>query len=192
MLSIYALTISTQFSVPIPALVSTLSLLVPLLGPGALSFQLRSLNHKKFSLRLSQSIFLISIIFDTMLFTYSVSSLNYSFLNCQLQKQWYTLHSQKNSASIRGIQDRMDCCGFRSLVDKAWPFESKHEQIGPDACKKAFPRRQRPCMMGLIGEEKKILGIMIAVGLVSLLSKVCSIQRFYSLCHSKYGDNKNF
>lgn len=70
----------------------------------------------------------------------------------------------------------MDCCGFRSVRDDAWPFPSKHEQHGADACIRAFPRRGRACMNVLINEEKKVLAIMIAIGGVSLLSKVDSIQ----------------
>lgn len=149
-------------------------MLLPLLTPGVLFFETRNLN-RKISLRLPQFIFLITIILDTILLTYALSALNPNFLSCQLETQWLALFRHKNSASIRNIQDRFDCCGFKSVLDKAWPFPSKLEKHGADACVRAFSRRGRACMQGLIMEERKVLGIMIAIGGVSLLSKVCII-----------------
>lgn len=180
--SIYALTITTKLSIPLPALTSTLSLILPLLTPGALFFQGRNLN-RKISLRLPQFIFLVTIILDTILLTYAVSALNPTFLGCQLETQWLTLFRHNNNAAIRGIQDRLECCGFRTLVHNAWPFPIDSDGRA-DACKRAFPRRERACMNGLMVEERKILGIMIAVGGVSLLSKVRIIRFFHSFCLS--------
>ncbi|KAK4142010.1 uncharacterized protein C8A04DRAFT_30413 [Dichotomopilus funicola] len=45
-----------------------------------------------------------------------------AFTTCTLSTQWQSLYSSKNEPAIRAIQDTLNCCGFRSTRDRAWPF----------------------------------------------------------------------
>ncbi|KAJ5208676.1 hypothetical protein N7449_003055 [Penicillium cf. viridicatum] len=53
-------------------------------------------------------------------------------LSCNLDQQWQGFFKSKNSHAIRSIQDEFQCCGLRSLHDRAWPFKDRNH--GDNAC----------------------------------------------------------
>ncbi|KAJ5873625.1 uncharacterized protein N7473_013184 [Penicillium subrubescens] len=53
-------------------------------------------------------------------------------LSCNLDQQWQGFFQSKNSHAIRSIQDELQCCGLKSLHDRAWPF--KDQSHGDNAC----------------------------------------------------------
>ncbi|KIH94025.1 hypothetical protein SPBR_05980 [Sporothrix brasiliensis 5110] len=66
---------------------------------------------------------------------------------CVVGTAWQHLFATKNAAVVRRIQDALDCCGFNSVRDRAWPFA---EDIGRGgggggggaACAERFGRTQ--------------------------------------------------
>ncbi|OKO91123.1 hypothetical protein PENSUB_13112 [Penicillium subrubescens] len=46
-------------------------------------------------------------------------------LSCNLDQQWQGFFQSKNSHAIRSIQDELQCCGLKSLHDRAWPFKDQ-------------------------------------------------------------------
>ncbi|ERS98983.1 hypothetical protein HMPREF1624_04178 [Sporothrix schenckii ATCC 58251] len=60
---------------------------------------------------------------------------------CVVGTAWQHLFATKNAAVVRRIQDALDCCGFNSVRDRAWPFA---EDIGHGgaACAERFGRTQ--------------------------------------------------
>lgn len=75
----------------------------------------------------------------------------------------------KNAGTIRGIQDRYECCGLHSAVDKAWPFPDKTH--GVKACQEAYGRQQS-CMGQWTTNARGILITFTAIGAASLALKV--------------------
>ena len=45
---------------------------------------------------------------------------------CMLETTWQRLFSAHNADAIRRIQDHLNCCGFNTVRDRAWPFQG-HE-----------------------------------------------------------------
>jgi len=49
-------------------------------------------------------------------------ALSYLAPACRLEEQWKDYFRSKNADAIRSIQDRLQCCGFNTIHDRAWPF----------------------------------------------------------------------
>ena len=75
----------------------------------------------------------------------------------------------KNEQAIRGIQDQLLCCGFRVPWQNAWPFPD-HDH-GARACTNMY-HRERGCMGLLMGRERFVLSIWLAIGVTGLIVKV--------------------
>jgi hypothetical protein len=43
-------------------------------------------------------------------------------LRCGLDDKWLKMYREKSVRQIRGIQDSLNCCGYKRVDDKAWPF----------------------------------------------------------------------
>ncbi|EYE97012.1 uncharacterized protein EURHEDRAFT_410812 [Aspergillus ruber CBS 135680] len=55
-----------------------------------------------------------------------------NILTCHLEQQWQAFFQSKNAHAIRTIQDTNQCCGLRSVHDRAWPFKDRDH--GDEAC----------------------------------------------------------
>lgn len=79
----------------------------------------------------------------------------------------------KDARSIRSIQGTLDCCGFRTTLDNAWPFPggSGEASRGADACVLAFGR-SRACEGVWVGQGRVVLGWGVGLGVVGLVVKV--------------------
>ncbi|KAL4760577.1 uncharacterized protein BDW70DRAFT_160498 [Aspergillus foveolatus] len=79
---------------------------------------------------------LSSQIHTILLTTLGTLALSYLFpsqiLSCHLESRWQSFYQQKNAHAIRTIQDRFQCCGLRSIHDRAWPFKDRAH--GDNAC----------------------------------------------------------
>lgn len=65
----------------------------------------------------------LQLIFLTILATLHFTGLLQSpTLNCSLATRWQELFSAHDGGAIRRIQDTLECCGFKSVVDREWPF----------------------------------------------------------------------
>lgn len=91
-------------------------------------------------------------------------------LVCGLQDKWEKLYRGRAEATVRGIQDRFNCCGFRKTTHMAWPFQGIN---GADShsCENTFGRTIG-CLGSLRSEEQKVAGMLIAVAVGVFLWKV--------------------
>ncbi|RAH51207.1 uncharacterized protein BO95DRAFT_458561 [Aspergillus brunneoviolaceus CBS 621.78] len=80
---------------------------------------------------------------------------------CTLDRTWQTYFHARDAATIRTIQDRLQCCGLRSVRDRAWPFKDRSH--GDDACVLQLGYT-RACAGVWRGEEVKVLWFLV-VGL---------------------------
>jgi hypothetical protein len=88
-------------------------------------------------------------------------------LDCLLENQWERRFRAHDAGSIRQVQDSLDCCGFNSVKDRAFPFAHN----GPSTCAETFGR-SLPCrgpwraaMQGTSGAE---FTVAIVVGLMQV------------------------
>lgn len=164
-LSIYAIVLTRQFSLPTPVLGHVLSILLPvstsigLLRPGFLSNNLLA--------RQQPVILSILSLLDTLLVTLASTLLQPNLLSCELERRWRTLFQHHNVNAIRGIQDALECCGLRTPLDQPWPFPDHH---GATACRDNFGR-DRSCETLWTRREVLVLAVWIAVGASGLVVK---------------------
>ena len=115
-------------------------------------------------------VFMLLIIYETAIATLALNHMAPpGNLTCHLERQWGQLFSNKNAEVVRRIQDRHQCCGLHSTVDKAWPFPDKGHPV--TACREAFNRRQS-CFGGWRQDEQITAGLLLLVAVVAFLLKV--------------------
>jgi hypothetical protein len=51
-------------------------------------------------------------------------------LRCGLEDKWHKMYRDKSARQIRGIQDGLNCCGYKRVHDMAWPFLPKARKPG--------------------------------------------------------------
>ena len=91
-----------------------------------------------------------------------------SSLLCGLDERWTQLFKNKDATSIRAIQDTLSCCGFRTPVDRAWPFGLQH----PSTCRETF-NRSGSCLGPWRQAEQIYAGFLLLVSIVVLVLTVC-------------------
>lgn len=170
--SIYTACHTSYFSLPIPTFATALAILVSLITYPLLILT-RALHlapkswQRAFWAKVTPYILLL---LNTILLTLSADRLSSSsFQSCSLHEQWLRLFQAKDVRAIRQIQDSMECCGFRTSRDMAWPFPD-HENKSR-ACEVAFGRTVG-CEGPWTVEAKKLLGMMFAIGSVGVVCVV--------------------
>lgn len=81
--------------------------------------------------RLSLALLMISaycatsfpLVLATLSAVYAIRS---DLRTCSSETQWAHMFRRKDEPAIRSIQDRLHCCGFNSVHDRAWPFPSRN------------------------------------------------------------------
>ncbi|KAL6229542.1 hypothetical protein BDW75DRAFT_235130 [Aspergillus navahoensis] len=122
---------TTGLYLPLPTWIpATTTLLTPLTLLIFVSFRLFFINASQTSrIRFALPAPLLSHIHTILLTTLGTLALSYLFpsdiLSCHLESQWQSFFQQKNAHVIRTIQDRFQCCGLRSIHDRAWPFKDR-------------------------------------------------------------------
>jgi hypothetical protein len=135
---------------------------------GAAYFTLTSQPQKTLFL---VAIFAFQIIYETIIATLA---LTYMVPNCGIEERWKRLYMNKDADAIRTIQDRFDCCGFNTAVDRAWPFPHGRPEdgYGADQCVKIY-RRDRACVGPWRQAEQKNASVFFALATVIFMIKVC-------------------
>lgn len=95
-----------------------------------------------------------------------------------LESIWQSWFRDKEGAPIRTLQDRLDCCGLRSNVDRAWPFPDKTHNA--NACL-AIYGRTTSCFKPCESMMSRCLEWYIAIAAIDIGLKV-------SFLHSKAVD----
>lgn len=106
-------------------------------------------------------------------------------INCALERNWDRLFRSKDGARIRRIQDAHQCCGLHSIVDRAWPFQSRDH--GVDSCAKAF-NRTKACLGSWRRDEQIAAGLLLLVAVSTFLLKVSD----YTLLGTLHGSDTSF
>lgn len=115
-----------------------------------------------------------------------------STLGCRIEKQWQTYFQTKNSDAIRTIQDKLHCCGLRSLHDRAWPFKDRDH--GDNTCEVQIGYK-RSCFSPWKEQQQLTSSMVVVAALLSWLCRVRDMKAIfyvpiyrltlYRLCLSK-------
>ena len=165
-----------NLSLPVSDATSILTLILPILT----GLTLQSPSYLSLSHRLSPRIgsrpwlpliiTLLVTIYSTVVITLSLTHMvPPSALTCPLEQRWRHLFTSKNAEGIKRIQDLHECCGLHSVRDMAWPFQARGR--GPEACSVNFGR-QRSCFGPWRRDEQVAAGLMLIVGVGTILVKV--------------------
>ena len=90
----------------------------------------------------------------------------HSILLCYIEGQWHSYFQATDFDAIAMIQDNFQCCGLRSLHDRAWPFKDRDH--GDNACELQL-RYRRSCF--LREEQQRLVSSMVIVA--DLMSWIC-------------------
>jgi hypothetical protein len=102
-----------QFSPPAPVLGQILSILLPILtliGLVLPGFAIKPLITQQHNAILSALGF-----FDTVILILGTVLLRSNSVTCEFEQRWSALFQNHDANTIRGIQDRLNCCGIRSV-----------------------------------------------------------------------------
>ncbi|KAL4921507.1 hypothetical protein BDW62DRAFT_198075 [Aspergillus aurantiobrunneus] len=155
---------------PLPPWIPVTATLLPILTSITL-FSARVLQFK-IPNHLTQPLHLLDSIHTILLATLATLALAYLFpdsiLSCHLENQWQAFFQAKNAHVIRAIQDQFQCCGFRSIRDRAYPFKDRTH--GDDACEVQYGYRQS-CLGPWRGEQQGASWMVFVAVVGALLVK---------------------
>lgn len=166
------------FSLPISTVTATATIILPVItgvslrGAQRLSIRANGSNTRaKISFSWSAIlVFVLLIIYETAIATLALTHLAPSSeLICGLERQWGALFSDKNADKIRRIQENLQCCGFRNVQDRAWPFPDRTHNAR--ACVEAFGRNTG-CLGGWRKMEQVTGGLILLIAIVTFLLKL--------------------
>lgn len=118
-----------ELSLPLPLPLPVLNVLVPILTAVAWPLSRRlSTAVKKHALKLALPYLaygstLAPFILFILSLMYAVPS---DMQACAADRHWLRMFDHKNEQSVRSIQSRLQCCGYNSMHDRAWPFPSRN------------------------------------------------------------------
>lgn len=115
-------------------------------------------------------VFVLLVIYETAIATLALTHVAPpSELSCGLERQWSALFTNKDAEAVRRIQEQFQCCGFRSVRDRAWPFPDKSHSA--KACVEAFGR-SNSCFGSWRQMEQVTGGLILLVAVVTFLLKL--------------------
>ena len=168
---------------PVSNVTTTATIILPVITGialrGAYGVALR-LNGSSWTSKASVSwtafgLFMLLVIYDTVLATLALTNMAPpNALTCNLERRWSRMFSDKNAQLIRGIQERHQCCGFRSSRDRAWPFPDRDHTAA--ACAQTFGRQQG-CLGGWRQDMQITAGLILLVAAAVFLLKVSMTLR---------------
>ena len=171
-LAVYSIYERHLLSLPTPLLAHVLGLVIPPLS-AVVAYSAGQGTLRRILPLATPSPLAILAMLDTILLTLTAADLRPTLRTCLLESKWRKLFEAKDSNTIRRIQDVLDCCGFRSVRDQAWPLP--HGSNGADACVLRTARTS-PCRPGLMQREQSAISMLLAIAVVGLLGKVKSFH----------------
>lgn len=162
----YALHRANALSLPIPNIQSAMTVALPPLAGIALEaiFSFKTslaakgkLQHSKVFQAVNAAFLVYGTVLATLAGTHIVPL---GGLWCRLHDRWNELFRNKNEKVIRGIQDALNCCGFASTKDIAWPFPDHAHKS--DACVVRY-ERDRSCLEPWRAAERKVAIMLLVV-----------------------------
>lgn len=123
----------------------------------------------------SRIVSIIDQLHSVLLTVIATVALTYLFpdkiLSCHLEQQWQSYFQAKDTQAIRAIQDGFQCCGLRSIHDRAWPFKDRNH--GDNACEVQLGYHQS-CLVPWSGQQQVTSWIVFAAAVLSWAVKVSS------------------
>lgn len=177
----YALHRNNTLSLPIPNVQAALTLALPPLAgivletlisfQSSLALKTNLLPNNTTSKNLPytktfQTLTALFLIYETVLATLSGTHIApIGGLWCPLHDRWQSLYKNKDGRHIRAIQDALECCGFASMKDMAWPFpgQGRNGGGGAEMCSVRFEERTRACLEPWRNEERKVAVMLLIV-----------------------------
>ncbi|KAI1506215.1 hypothetical protein F5X99DRAFT_127276 [Biscogniauxia marginata] len=89
-------------------------------------------------------------------------------LNCNLEGNWMRLWRSHDGRAISRIQDSFNCCGFNSILDRAWPRK-------PNECSNLYNRHSSCAEPWRASQQRSSgleFGVAVAIGLIQLVHLV--------------------
>jgi hypothetical protein len=91
---------------------------------------------------------------------------------CSSETNWARKFRLKDEAAIHAIQDRLRCCGFNSMHDRAWPFPSRDNDA------RTCERTQGYLISCAAIWQKKALEAAVLGGVASFLNAMVFVSRY--------------
>ena len=133
---------------------------------------LRSSKNEKYLLTIPLlSVIGFQLIYETVVATLALTHiLPPDALVCGLGARWQKLFLARNRDATRAIQDSFKCCGFNTLLDRAFPWDGSAAQ-----CRETFGYK-KPCAGPWRKAEQINAGLLLLVAVVVFVIKVCTIS----------------
>ncbi|KAK3939253.1 hypothetical protein QBC46DRAFT_316121 [Diplogelasinospora grovesii] len=180
---------TTTLSLPLSPVLTFLTVLLPLLAfanalylPSALfssssssSSSSRSKQPSPFTRAvLPIALQILQLILTTVLATNFASELIPSPIRqCMMESRWKDFWTGHDAESIRRIQDSFNCCGFRTVKDRAWPFPHGKPGDPKVECTTEYHRTiacGAPWEQALQRNAGTEFGVVLTVGVLQVLS----------------------
>lgn len=163
-------------SLPISQILAFFAIFLPIETGVSIEFARRLLRfHAANPGRTRPTLYLLLLIAFQLIYETVITTLGLTYmapspsLNCGLDDQWKQLFMNRDETAIRRIQDSYDCCGFNTVLDRAWPFPAKG--VNASACQERFDRTQS-CAIPWRQAEQLNAGLFLTVAAVIFAAKV--------------------
>ncbi|KAI5812997.1 hypothetical protein BZA77DRAFT_390318 [Pyronema omphalodes] len=170
-IGIYTWTQTASLHLPLPQILPILATFLPLLSLSGifhgLSKPITSVLARN-PLKTAMPAILLLII-DIILLTMSGERINPN--SCSFREKWETMYKNHDKA-IQGIQDALECCGFRNPHDMPFPFPSKG--VTTQVCQ-AQTGRTRGCAEEWGRREEVAGGLLTVVAGVLAVAKILGL-----------------
>jgi hypothetical protein len=164
---------SGSLSLPISPVVSALAVILPIISfVNAFIYPtlLRYAQSSNFLAKISPYIFqglqtILTTILATLLADTAIPT---ETMDCLLETKWKEMFINHDSASIKRIQDMLNCCGFNSVKDRAYPFPD----LKPSTCSATYGRTtacKEPWREALQNISKIDFAVVLAVGVIQII-----------------------
>ncbi|KAI0153241.1 hypothetical protein GGR57DRAFT_149790 [Xylariaceae sp. FL1272] len=159
-LAIYVQVTSSSLSMPLATGTTILTILLPLFATANILYtpvlgrMLKNRGLQQFLppiMQISQGI--LTVILATLTLQGVVPGPG---LDCDIENSWQRLWHKHDAHAIERIQNTFDCCGFRSVLDRAWPRQS---------CPDIYDRRTS-CFLPWQSSIQRTSGLEFAVAIV--------------------------
>lgn len=171
-------------SLPIPKALALFTVVLPFISgistQGVNDLIQRSSKRKQNQLTLPLiAIIGFQIIYETVVATLALTYvLPPSALECGLDRNWDKLFRARNGDGIRAIQDRFQCCGYRTIKDRAFPFQAVDPSTGktvPSTCARDFGRSESCLAFWRRAEQSNAGWLLLIVVIVFILKSLQTV-----------------
>ncbi|TAQ86179.1 hypothetical protein B7494_g5497 [Chlorociboria aeruginascens] len=165
-------------SLPIPQALGLFTVVLPLITgittQGVFGLTRRARGNNQYGLSTPLIVIIgFQLIYETIIATLALTHiLPPSELACGLNGRWAALYSKKDGRAVKAIQDTFNCCGFRTVWDRAYPFRNNAHD--PGNCADYF-HRSESCFGQWRQAEQINAGLFLVVAIVVFFVKVFSL-----------------